>query len=154
MGSPSGARQKLVATVQLAQAGSTDTAVPKTTVFGAEDLKLIDSMGSCGAPMDLISCLVNDELSRVSGRLLERRRQQAAFRDPLKTLDNFDTCGGAKESSPLKFNNPQISSRAWTAGPHSRPTLRGALLVGSGGRRLFPGGRCLSEPLVHSGGSR
>jgi hypothetical protein len=34
------------------------------------------------APMDLISCLVTDELNRRSERLLERRRKQAAFRDP------------------------------------------------------------------------
>jgi DNA replication protein DnaC len=38
----------------------------------------------------LISCLVNDELSRRSDRLLERRRKQAAFREPHQTLDNFD----------------------------------------------------------------
>src|SRR3989442_13645778 len=42
------------------------------------------------APIDLISCLVTDELNRRSDRLLERRRKQAAFRDPHKTLDNFD----------------------------------------------------------------
>lgn len=43
------------------------------------------------APIDLISCLVSDELSRRSDRLLERRRKQARFRDPNKTLDNFDS---------------------------------------------------------------
>jgi len=42
------------------------------------------------APIDLISCLVADELSRRGDRLLERRRKQAAFRDPQKTLDHFD----------------------------------------------------------------
>jgi DNA replication protein DnaC len=42
------------------------------------------------APLDLMSCLVSDELQRRSDRLLERRRQQAAFRDPDKTLDRFD----------------------------------------------------------------
>jgi hypothetical protein len=31
-------------------------------------------------PLDLISCLVTDELNRRSERLLERRRKQAAFR--------------------------------------------------------------------------
>jgi DNA replication protein DnaC len=41
-------------------------------------------------PLDLLSCLVSDELTRRSERLLERRRKQAQFRDPLKTLDNFD----------------------------------------------------------------
>ena len=42
------------------------------------------------APLDLISCLISDELTRRSDRLLKRRRQQAGFRDPHKTLDNFD----------------------------------------------------------------
>jgi len=44
------------------------------------------------APIDLISCLVSDELSRRGDRLLERRRKAAEFRDPQVTLDNFD-CG-------------------------------------------------------------
>src|ERR1700685_4590755 len=42
------------------------------------------------APIDLISCVVADELTRRSDRLLERRRKQATFRDPQRTLDNFD----------------------------------------------------------------
>src|SRR6202050_2580036 len=42
------------------------------------------------APIDLISCLVSDELTRRSERLLDRRRKQAAFRDPHKSLDNFN----------------------------------------------------------------
>jgi DNA replication protein DnaC len=42
------------------------------------------------APIDLISTLVQDELTRRADRLLERRRKQAAFRDPHKTLDTFD----------------------------------------------------------------
>lgn len=42
------------------------------------------------APIDLLATLVSDELTRRSDRLLERRRKFAAFRDPNKTLDNFD----------------------------------------------------------------
>src|SRR3954451_14497802 len=42
------------------------------------------------APIDLLATLVSDELTRRSDRLLDRRRQLAAFRDPHKTLDNFD----------------------------------------------------------------
>ena len=34
------------------------------------------------APIDLISCLISDELTTRADRLLERRRKQAAFRDP------------------------------------------------------------------------
>ena len=41
------------------------------------------------APIDLLSCLVSDELTRRSDRLLERRRKEAQFRDPQTTLDNF-----------------------------------------------------------------
>ena len=42
------------------------------------------------APIDLLSSLVSDELTRRADPLLERRRKQARFRDPDRTLDNFD----------------------------------------------------------------
>src|SRR4051795_10164403 len=56
------------------------------------------------APIDLISCLVTDELDRRSERLLDRRRKQAAFRDPLKTLDNFDFTFNPKMNRSLVFD--------------------------------------------------
>jgi DNA replication protein DnaC len=56
------------------------------------------------APIDLLSCLVSDELNRRSDRLLERRRKQAAFRDPQKTLDNFDFTFNPKMNRSLVFN--------------------------------------------------
>ena len=56
------------------------------------------------APIDLISCLVTDELTRRSERLLERRRKQAAFRDPYKTLDNFDFTFNPKMNRSLVFD--------------------------------------------------
>jgi DNA replication protein DnaC len=56
------------------------------------------------APIDLISCLVTDELTRRSDRLLERRRKQAAFRDPNRTLDNFDFAFNAKMNRSLVFD--------------------------------------------------
>ena len=40
------------------------------------------------APIDLLSSLVWDELTRRTDRLLERRRKQASFRDADRTLDN------------------------------------------------------------------
>lgn len=40
--------------------------------------------------LDFLSTLIQDELTRRSDRLLERRRKQAAFRDTNKTLDTFD----------------------------------------------------------------
>src|SRR5215467_4901651 len=42
-------------------------------------------------PIDLMSCLVSDELNRRSDRLLERRRKQAEFRDPDKTRRKVKT---------------------------------------------------------------
>src|ERR1041385_2106628 len=56
------------------------------------------------APIDLISCLVSDELTRRSDRLLERRRKQAGFRDPDKTLDNFDFTFNPKINRSLVFD--------------------------------------------------
>jgi DNA replication protein DnaC len=42
------------------------------------------------APIDLVSTLVADELLRRQDRLLERRQKEARFRDPDRSLDNFD----------------------------------------------------------------
>src|SRR5215210_1698893 len=56
------------------------------------------------APIDLISCLVSDELTLRSDRLLERRRKQAGFRDPHRTLDNFDWAFNPKMNRSLVFN--------------------------------------------------
>jgi DNA replication protein DnaC len=56
------------------------------------------------APIDLISCLVADELTRRGDRLLERRRKQAQFRDPQKTLDNFDFTFNPKMNRSLVFD--------------------------------------------------
>ena len=56
------------------------------------------------APIDLISCLVSDELTRRADRLLERRRKQAGFRDANKTLDNFDFTFNPKMNRSLVFD--------------------------------------------------
>lgn len=45
---------------------------------------------SAWPPIDLISVLVSDELRRRADRLLDRRTKHAHFRDPDRTLDNFD----------------------------------------------------------------
>src|SRR5271165_7158300 len=55
-------------------------------------------------PIDLISSLVSDELTRRSERLLERRRKQARFRDPDKGLDNFDFTFNPKMNRSLVFD--------------------------------------------------
>src|SRR5438552_5525952 len=56
------------------------------------------------APIDLLSCLVSDELERRSQRLIERRQKQAQFRDPQKTLDNFDFAFNPKMNRSLVFD--------------------------------------------------
>src|SRR3981081_3125671 len=55
-------------------------------------------------PIDLISCLVSDELTRRSDRLLARRRKQAGFRDAQRTLDNFDFTFNPKMNRSLIFD--------------------------------------------------
>ena len=55
-------------------------------------------------PIDLISVLVSDELTRRSDRLLERRHKQAGFRDAHKTLDNFDFAFNPKMNRSLVFD--------------------------------------------------
>jgi DNA replication protein DnaC len=42
------------------------------------------------APVDLMSVLISDELMTCADRLLERHRKLAGFRDPHRSLDNFD----------------------------------------------------------------
>jgi DNA replication protein DnaC len=68
------------------------------------ETRLHQAQAESMAPIDLISCLVNDELSRRSDRLLERRRKQAAFRDPHQTLDNFDFTFNPKINRSLVFD--------------------------------------------------
>src|SRR6266567_2481471 len=56
------------------------------------------------APIDLLSCLVSDELALRGERLLERRTKQAQFRDAHKTLDNFDFAFNKKMNRSLVFD--------------------------------------------------
>jgi DNA replication protein DnaC len=68
------------------------------------ETRLRQAQAETMAPIDLISCLVSDELTRRSDRLLERRRKQAGFRDPDKTLDNFDFTFNPKSNRSLVFD--------------------------------------------------
>jgi DNA replication protein DnaC len=68
------------------------------------ETRLHQAQAEAMAPIDLISCLVSDELGRRSDRLLERRRKQAGFRDPQKTLDNFDFNFNKKMNRSLIFD--------------------------------------------------
>jgi DNA replication protein DnaC len=68
------------------------------------ETRLRQAQAEAMAPIDLISCLVTDELTRRSERLLDRRRKQAAFRDAHKTLDNFDFTFNPKMNRSLVFD--------------------------------------------------
>jgi len=67
------------------------------------EVRLRQAQAESMTPLDLISYLVADELTRRSDRLLERRRKQAEFRDPQKTLDNFDFTFNPKMNRSLVF---------------------------------------------------
>src|SRR5690349_10612921 len=67
------------------------------------ETRLRQAQAEAMAPIDLIACLISDELTRRSDRLLERRRKQADFRDPQATLDNFDFDFNKKMNRSLVF---------------------------------------------------
>jgi DNA replication protein DnaC len=68
------------------------------------ETRLFQAQAQSMAPIDLISCLISDELSRRSNRLLDRRQKQAQFRDPQKTLENFDFSFNKKLNRSLVFD--------------------------------------------------
>lgn len=68
------------------------------------EIRLRQAQAEAMAPIDLVSCLVSDEHTRRSDRLLERRRKQAGFRDAHKTLDNFDFAFNPKMNRSLVFD--------------------------------------------------
>jgi DNA replication protein DnaC len=68
------------------------------------ETRLRQAQAESMAPIDFISCLVSDELTRRGDRLRERRRKQAEFRDPHKTLDNFDFTFNPKMNRSLVFD--------------------------------------------------
>jgi len=54
-------------------------------------------------PLDFLSTLVHDELTKRQDRLIERRIKKAGFRDHGKTLDNFDFIFNPKMDRKLIF---------------------------------------------------
>jgi len=68
------------------------------------ETRLRQAQAETMAPIDLISCRVSDELTRRSERLLDRRRKQAEFRDPQRSLDNFDFTFTPKMNRSLDFD--------------------------------------------------
>jgi hypothetical protein len=68
------------------------------------ETRLLQAQAEAMAPIDLISCLIGDELIWRGDRLLERRRKQTLFRDPQRTLDNFDLNFNKKPNRSLIFD--------------------------------------------------
>jgi len=68
------------------------------------ETRLRQAQAESMAPLDLIASLINDELTRRSDRLLERRHKQAQFRDADKGLDNFDFAFNPKMNRSLVFD--------------------------------------------------
>src|SRR5712691_10565812 len=68
------------------------------------EVRLRQAQAEAMTPLDLISCLVSDELTRRGDRRLERRRKQAQFRDPQERLDNFDFTFNPKMNRSLVFD--------------------------------------------------
>ena len=68
------------------------------------ETRLRQAQAEAMAPIDLIACLVSDELTLRADRLLQRRRKQARFRDLDKTLDNFDFNFNPKMNRSLVFD--------------------------------------------------
>src|SRR6476620_11654398 len=68
------------------------------------ETRLRQAQAEAMAPIDLIACLVSDELTLRADRLLQRRRKQAGFRDPDRTLDNFDFGFNPKMNRSLVFD--------------------------------------------------
>ena len=106
------------------------------------ETRLHQAQAEAMAPIDLIACLVADELTRRSDRLLERRRKQAAFRDPLKTLDNFDFHFNPKMNRSLVFD---LATCAFIA------KREDALFLGPGGTGKSHLGQAIGQAAIQQG---
>ena len=70
-----------------------DTALRKLRLSGPAEVleaRLRQAQSERQVPIDLVSALVSDELVRRQDRLIQRRVQQAGFRDADRALDTFD----------------------------------------------------------------
>jgi len=68
------------------------------------EVRLLEAQSDRRAPIDLVSTLVHDELTRRQDRLLARRIKEARFRDPAAALDRFDFDFNPKMNRRLIFD--------------------------------------------------
>lgn len=104
-----------------------DTALRKlrlSAMASTLEVRLLQAQTEEMAPIDLVSALVTDELTRRAERLVERRVKQAGFRDPDKTLDAFDFGFNPKMDRKLVFE---------LAAGHFVPRREDALFLGPPG---------------------
>ena len=106
------------------------------------ETRLRQAQAEAMAPIDLIACLVADELTRRSDRLLERRRKQAAFRDPDKSLNNFDFNFNPKMNRSLVFD---LATAAFIA------KREDALFLGPGGTGKSHLGQAIGQAAIQQG---
>jgi DNA replication protein DnaC len=106
------------------------------------ETRLRQAQAEAMAPIDLIACLVGDELTRRGDRLLERRRKQAAFRDPDKTLNNFDFNFNPKMNRSLVFD---LATAAFIA------KREDALFLGPGGTGKSHLGQAIGQAAIQQG---
>ena len=102
------------------------------------ETRLRQAQAEAMAPIDLIACLVSDELTLRTDRLLQRRRKQAAFRDADRTLDNFDFASNPKMNRSLVFD---LATGAFVN------EREDALFLGPGGTRKVTWRRPLASAL-------
>jgi DNA replication protein DnaC len=68
------------------------------------ETRMLAAQSERWVPLDLVSALVSDELTRRQDRLLDKRVKQAEFRDAGKTLDAFDFDFNKKMDRRLIFD--------------------------------------------------
>lgn len=73
------------------------------TMSAVIESRLLQAQADRMPPIDLVSALVSDELTRRSDRLLERRIKAAQFRDGDRTIESFDLDFNKKMNRRLVF---------------------------------------------------
>jgi len=84
-----------------------DRALRKLRLSGMADVlevRLRQAQTEHLAPLDLVSLLVTDELTRRQDRLFARRHKQAGFRDPERSLEAFDFDFNKKMNRALVYD--------------------------------------------------